>query len=89
VFIGDNGSGVFRFCGAGFAFFDGRTTAIAFSTNVRAADRAVADELMIASPKQIATNKITRSELRFLEMNWTHVEVESDVMGALLRLIQS
>jgi hypothetical protein len=73
-----------RFRGTGAGLSDARTSAIALSTNVRAADLADADELMITSPKAIATNKITRSVAPFFEVDDTRVEVERDVMGALL-----
>ena len=73
-----------RFRGAGLGLSGPRTTAIALLTNVRATDLADADELMIASPKAMTTNRITRNVLPLLEVDLTRVEVERDVMGALL-----
>ena len=70
MFTGDNGRMLLavRFRGAGLGLSGPRTTAIALVTNVRAADLADADELMIASPKAITTNKNRRSKYDWLEV---------------------
>ncbi len=86
MFTGDDGRVLLVTRFVGFGLSGPRTTAMAFSTNVRAADLADADEVMIAIPKAIATNKITLTVFSFLEVELTEVEVESEFMGALLWL---
>jgi hypothetical protein len=86
VFTGDDGRGLLVTRFVGFGLSGPRTTAIAFSTNVRAADLADAEELIIAIPKAIVTNAINLNVLRFLEVDWADIEVEIEFMGALLWL---